>query len=53
MLRFLSKPIRTVLRWQFIATVVLAAVAAVAAGPDGALSAALGLKRGPMRCTGQ
>jgi ATP synthase protein I len=42
MLRFLSKPIRTVLRWQFIATVVLAAVAAVAAGPDGALSAALG-----------
>jgi len=41
-LRRLSKPIRTVLRWQLIATIVLAAVAAVAAGPDGALSAALG-----------
>jgi ATP synthase protein I len=42
MLRRLSKPIRTVLRWQLIATGVLTAVAAVAAGPDGALSAALG-----------
>jgi len=42
MLRYLSKPIRTVLRWQVIATAVLTAVAAVAAGLDGALSAALG-----------
>ena len=42
MLRYLSKPIRTVLRWQLIATAVLTAVAAVAAGLDGALSAALG-----------
>ena len=40
--RHLSKPIRTVLRWQLIATIALIAVAAVAAGPDGALSAALG-----------
>ena len=42
MLRRLSKPIRTVLRWQLVATAVLTAVAAVAAGLDGALSAALG-----------
>ena len=42
MLRILSKPIRTVLRWQIVATAVLTAVAAVAAGLDGALSAALG-----------
>ena len=42
MLRILSKPIRTVLRWQIVATIVLTAVAAVAAGLDGALSAALG-----------
>ena len=42
MLRILSKPIRTVLRWQIVATAVLTAVAAVTAGLDGALSAALG-----------
>ena len=42
MLRILSKPIRTVLRWQIVATTVLTAVAAVAVGLDGALSAALG-----------
>jgi ATP synthase protein I len=42
MLRILSKPIRTVLRWQIVATAVVTAVAAVAAGLDGALSAALG-----------
>jgi ATP synthase protein I len=42
MLRILSKPIRTVLRWQIVATAALTAVAAVAAGLDGALSAALG-----------
>lgn len=42
MLRYLSKPIRTVLRWQIVATIVLTVVAAVAAGLDGALSAALG-----------
>ena len=42
MLRILSKPIRTVLRWQIVATAVLTAVAAVAVGLDGALSAALG-----------
>lgn len=38
----LSKPIRTVLRWQFIATAVLALAAAFLAGAQGALSAALG-----------
>jgi ATP synthase protein I len=42
MLRFLSKPIRTVLRWQLIVTAALALGAAAVAGPDGALSAALG-----------
>ena len=42
MLRILSKSIRTVLRWQIVATTVLTAVAAVAVGLDGALSAALG-----------
>lgn len=42
MLRFLSKPIRTALRWQLIATVVLTLAATVTAGADGALSAALG-----------
>jgi len=40
--RFLSRPIRTVLRWQLIATVALTLVAAVVAGVHGALSAALG-----------
>ena len=42
MLRDLSRPIRTVLRWQFIATVALALIAGVLAGGHGALSAALG-----------
>jgi len=41
-LRKLSKPIRTVLRWQVTATVTLALVAGLWAGVDGALSAALG-----------
>ena len=38
----LSKPIRTVLRWQFIATAVLAFPAGFLAGAQGALSAVLG-----------
>ncbi len=38
----LSKPIRTVLRWQMLATAVLALVGGVLAGVHGALSAALG-----------
>ena len=38
----LSKPIRTVLRWQLIATAVLAFAAGILAGAQGALSAALG-----------
>jgi ATP synthase protein I len=42
MFRFLSKPIRTVLRWQFTATIALTLAAASAVGRDGALSAALG-----------
>ena len=42
MLRFLSKPIRVVLRWQAYATVVLALVSAAAAGAHGAISAGLG-----------
>jgi len=40
--RVLSKPIRTVLRWQFLATVALTLLAGVLAGAHGALSAALG-----------
>lgn len=40
--RALSKPIRTVLRWQLIATVALTIVAGLLAGGHGALSAALG-----------
>jgi ATP synthase protein I len=40
--RLLSKPIRTVLRWQFIVTAVLAVLAGVLAGAHGAVSAALG-----------
>jgi ATP synthase protein I len=40
--RLLSKPMRTVLRWQLIATVALTLLAGVAAGVHGALSAALG-----------
>ena len=42
MLRNLAKPIRTVLRWQVVATAALAVVAGVLAGGHGALSAALG-----------
>ena len=42
MLRALSKPIRTVLRWQLIATLALTLVAAAVAGVHGALSAVLG-----------
>lgn len=38
----LSKPIRTVLRWQLLATAALALVAGALAGAHGALSAALG-----------
>lgn len=37
-----TKPIRTVLRWQLIATAAVAAVAGVWVGWQGALSAALG-----------
>ena len=37
-----SKAIRTVLRWQLLATAVLAAVAGYVSGLHGALSAALG-----------
>ncbi len=37
-----SKPIRTVLKWQLIATVVMAALAGAWAGVNGAISAALG-----------
>jgi ATP synthase protein I len=37
-----SQAIRTVLRWQLIATAVCAAVAGAVAGPNGALSAVLG-----------
>lgn len=42
MLRALVKPIRTVLRWQLLATAALTLVAGVLAGAHGALSAALG-----------
>ena len=42
MLRDLSKPIRTVLRWQLLATAALMLVAAAWVGTLGALSAALG-----------
>jgi ATP synthase protein I len=41
-LRSLRKPIRTVLRWQLIATAALTLAGGVLAGVDGALSAALG-----------
>ncbi len=40
--RALGRPIRTVLRWQLIATVALTLAAGLAAGAHGALSAALG-----------
>jgi ATP synthase protein I len=42
MLRKLGKPIRTVFRWQVIATTALALIAGALAGGHGALSAALG-----------
>ena len=38
----LSKPIRAVLRWQLIATALLALVAGLLAGTPGAMSAVLG-----------
>ena len=38
----LSKPIRTVLRWQLLVTAALALLAGTLAGAHGALSAALG-----------
>ena len=38
----LSKPIRTVLRWQLLATAALTLLAGVLAGEHGALSAGLG-----------
>ncbi|MDH3286171.1 MAG: ATP synthase subunit I [Betaproteobacteria bacterium] len=41
-LRKLSRPIRTVLRWQVMATTGLTLIAGSLAGADGALSAALG-----------
>ena len=37
-----TKPIRTVLLWQFVATLAMAAIAGVWAGGQGALSALLG-----------
>lgn len=40
--RVLSKPIRTVLKWQVIATAALTLLAWILGGVDGALSAALG-----------
>jgi ATP synthase protein I len=42
MLRDLAKPIRTVLRWQVVATAALTLLAWIVAGVHGALSAALG-----------
>lgn len=42
MLRDLSRPIRTVLRWQLLATAVLTLAAGALVGVHGALSAALG-----------
>jgi ATP synthase protein I len=42
MLRDLAKPIRTILRWQVMATAVLTLLAWFIAGVHGALSAALG-----------
>ncbi len=42
MLPIAAGPIRVVLRWQFIVTVVLAVAAGLLAGPHGAASAALG-----------
>lgn len=42
MLRRLGRPVLTVLRWQLVATAVLALVAALLAGTHGALSALAG-----------
>jgi ATP synthase protein I len=42
MLRMLGKPIRTVLRWQGLATVAMSLAAGFMLGMHGALSAALG-----------
>jgi ATP synthase protein I len=42
MLRHLSKPIRTVSRWQFVATAAITLVAGLLAGKHGAVSAAAG-----------
>lgn len=42
MLRGLSKPIRTVLRWQLVATAALALLGGALGGGHGALSAVLG-----------
>jgi ATP synthase protein I len=42
MLRDLAKPIRTVLRWQLLATAALTLIAGALAGAHGALSTALG-----------
>jgi ATP synthase protein I len=42
MLRDLAKPVRTVLRWQLLATAALTLAVGAWAGADGALSAALG-----------
>jgi ATP synthase protein I len=42
MLRRLGKPVLTVLRWQLVATAVLAFLAALLAGTHGALSALAG-----------
>lgn len=42
MFRIQSKPIRTVLWWQFLATLALVVLAAILAGAHGALSAAFG-----------
>lgn len=41
-IRALSKPIRTVIRWQLLATVVLTLLAGLLSGAHGALSAGLG-----------
>ncbi len=42
LLKSISQPIRTVLKWQVLATALMAAIAGAWAGGDGALSAALG-----------
>jgi ATP synthase protein I len=42
MLPWMSRPIRTVLMWQLIATALVASLSAVAIGLEGAISAVLG-----------